>query len=261
MKTSGKKLSAGKRKEKITELIKSNQEVVISELAEMFGVSEMTIRRDLDSLAYTGHVKRTHGGAEIAKKMEFEFDFSERRRQNQKFKKLIAAEALKLIKPGSKIILDTGTTTLELAYMLKDLKDIKVITPSLAVASVLQFSPQIETILLGGTIRQGSPDLTGVIAETVLDMVSVDIVFQGADGIGLNGELYNSDIRIAKVDNKMRQRAKTTYILADSSKIGKTEFAVNGNLSEVEALITDQRITEEQLKCLKKTGAKIIITK
>jgi DeoR/GlpR family transcriptional regulator of sugar metabolism len=114
---------------------------------------------------------------------------------------------------------------------------------------------------LGGTIRKGSPDLTGVIAENVLDMFSVDIVFQGADGVGLNGELYNSDIRIANVDKKMRQRAKKTYILADSSKIGKTEFAVNGNLCEAESLITDGKISDEQLKSLRKTGIKIIIAK
>lgn len=255
------KISATKRLAKITDLIKSHQEVEISSLAEMFGVSEMTIRRDLDSLAHAGDVKRTHGGAAIAKKMEFEFDFGERRKRNQKYKKLIAAKALEFIKPGHKIILDTGTTTLELAYLIKDKENITVVTPSLAVAAVLQFSPKIETILLGGIIRQGSPDLTGVLAESVLDMVSVDVVFQGADGIGLDGELYNSDMRIAKVDKKMRQRAKATYILSDSTKIGKTEFAVNGNLSQVLALITDERISDEQCKTLKKSGAKIIIAK
>ncbi|OQA00949.1 MAG: Glucitol operon repressor [Planctomycetes bacterium ADurb.Bin401] len=255
------KVSANARLSKITDLIKSNQEVEIAALARMFGVSEMTIRRDLDTLADMGKVKRTHGGAAIAEKMEFEFDFGERRKKNQKFKKMIAACAAKFVKPHDKIILDTGTTTLELANLLKDFEDITVITPSLAVASVLQFSPKIETILLGGIIRKGSPDLTGVIAESVLDMFSVDVAFQGADGIGLDGELYNSDIRIASVDKKMRQRAKMTYILSDSSKIGKTDFAVNGNLSEVQALITDEKITDEQVKQLKKTGTKIIITK
>jgi DeoR/GlpR family transcriptional regulator of sugar metabolism len=255
------KTSASQRQAKITALIKAHQEVGITNLASVFGVSEMTIRRDLDNLAGTGRVKRTHGGATVAEKMEFEFDFGERRKRNKKYKKIIAIEAFKLIKPKQKVILDTGTTTLELAYLLRDFGDITVITPSLAVASVLQFSPKIETILLGGVIRKGSPDLTGVIAESVLDMFSVDIVFQGADGIGLNGELYNSDIRIANVDKKMRQRARVTYILSDSSKIGKTEFAVNGYLSEAQALITDERISDEQLKSLNKSGAKIIIAK
>jgi len=261
MSSKNKKISASQRRVKITALIKANQEVEIPSLASMFGVSEMTVRRDLDLLAALGSVKRTHGGAAIAEKMEFEFDFGERRKRNQKYKKLIAAEAVKFIKPKNKIILDTGTTTLELAYLLKDFDDITVITPSLAVASVLQFSSKIETILLGGVIRQGSPDLTGVITESVLDMFGVDIVFQGADGIGLNGKLYNSDMRIANVDKKMRQRAEKTYVLADSSKIGKAEFAVNGHLLEAEALITDQRIKDKQLNCLIKAGAKVIIAK
>ena len=257
--TKNNKVSANTRLSRITDLIKSNQKVEIVGLAAVFGVSEMTIRRDLDFLAQIGHVKRTHGGAAIAEKMEFEFDFAARRSANQKAKKAIAKKAVELIKPGSKIILDTGTTTLELAYLLKDFEDLTVITPSLAVASVLQFSAGIQTVLLGGILRKGRPDLTGVVTEKVLDMFMVDIAFQGADGIGLNGELFNSDMRIAKVDQKMRRRAKKTYILSDSSKIGQTDLASNGMLSEAEALITDSKITKEQLSELEKTGTKIII--
>jgi DeoR/GlpR family transcriptional regulator of sugar metabolism len=253
------KINANERHAKITELLKSANEVEISSLASVFGVSEMTIRRDLDFLAQIGHVKGTHGGAAIAEKMEFEFDFAARRIANQKSKKAIAKKAVELIKPGSKIILDTGTTTLELAYLLKDFEDLTVITPSLAVASVLQFSQGIQTVLLGGIIRKGRPDLTGVVTEKVLDMFMVDIAFQGADGIGLNGELFNSDMRIAKVDQKIRRRAQKTYILSDSSKIGRTDLASNGILSETEALITDSNITKEQQARLEKTGTEIII--
>ena len=256
-----KKVTAHQRQAKITELIRKNQQVEIAELAALFDVSEMTVRRDLDHLAEQDHVVRTFGGAAISEKMEFQFDFASRRRQNQKYKKLIAAEAAKLIQLGQKLILDTGTTTLELAYLLRSMQDVTVVTPSLAVASVLQFSPKVEVILLGGIIREGSPDLTGSITEAVLDMFKVDIAFQGADGVGLDGEVYNSDTRIAKVDRKMRQRAERIYLLVDSSKIGKTEFAVNGHVSEADGFITDQRITRQQKKCLQKAGAKLIIAK
>lgn len=259
MQPNEKKLSAEQRRGKITDLIKANQEVNIPELAQLFGTSEMTIRRDLDQLAVQGYVKRTHGGASLAERMEFEFDFVERRSKNQKAKQAIASEALKFIQPGSKIILDTGTTTLELAYLLKDYDNLTVITPSLAVASVLQFSTGVQTVLLGGSIRKGSPDLTGVITEKVLDMFMVDIAFQGADGIGLNGELFNSDMRIAQVDTKMRARAAKTYILCDSSKIGKIDFASNGLLAEVNALITDSSITQMQFNILKKICPEIIV--
>lgn len=253
------KITAHQRKTKITELIRKNQAVEIGKLAKLFDVSEMTIRRDLDTLADQGHIVRTFGGAAISEKMEFEFDFKVRRRKNHKYKKKIAAKAAELIKPGYKLILDNGTTTLELAYLLRDIDDITVITPSLAVASVLQFTPHVEVILLGGIIRKGSPDLTGSVTETVLDMFKVHIAFQGADGIGLDGELYISDSRIANVDRKMRQRAEKTYLLVDSSKIGINEFVVNGHVSEADGLITDQRITDHQKSLLQKTGAKIII--
>lgn len=231
----------------------------VSGLAKKFSVSEMTIHRDLNKLQEQGHITRTHGGVLPAERMEFEFDFTARRSANRKAKEAIAKRVVELISPGDKIILDTGTTTLELAFLLKDFEDLTVITPSLAVASVLQFSQGIQTIILGGIIRKGSPDLTGVIAEKVLDMFMVDMAFQGADGISLNGELFNTDMRIAKVDQKIRCRAKKTYILSDSSKIGRTDLASNGMLSEAEALITDSKITKEQLSELEKTGTKIII--
>jgi DeoR/GlpR family transcriptional regulator of sugar metabolism len=246
------------REKYIIEVVRRGQAIVVSELAERFNVSEMTIHRDLNKLEQQGKIERFHGGAVPAERMVFEFDFANRRAKSKKAKQAIAKEALNYIKPGQRLILDTGTTTLELAYLLKDLHDLTIITPSLAVASVLHFSSGIQTVLLGGEIRKGSPDLTGVVAEKVLDMFMVEILFQGADGIGLDGEMYNSDMRIAKVDQKMRKRAKSTYILCDSSKIGKTDLASNGSLSEVNALITDDKIKDEHFAALEKNGTNII---
>jgi DeoR/GlpR family transcriptional regulator of sugar metabolism len=253
------KQTSVRRKKQITELIRAGKSLSVKELAKTFRVSEMTIHRDLNKLQEQGCIERTYGGVAPTERMEFEFDFSNRRSANQKAKKEIAQEALKFIRPGHRVVLDTGTTTLELAYLLKNFENLTVITPSLAVASVLQFSSEVQTVLLGGIIRKGSPDLTGVVTEKVLDMFMVDIAFQGADGIGLNGELFNSDMRIAKVDQKMRRRAQHTYILCDSSKIGKTDLASNGSLNEVDALITDNIIKSEHLEALKKMRTQILI--
>ena len=249
------------RQDKICELLKNNNEVAVSQVAPEFGVSEMTIHRDLRKLENDGHLRRTRGGAQPSEKMIFEFDFAVRRGANQKAKKAIATEALKLIKAGQKLILDTGTTTLELAYQIKEMDDLTIITPSLAVASVLQFSTGIETVLLGGVIKKGSCDLTGVVTENVLDMFMVDIAFQGADGIGLNGEMYSSDMRIARVDQKMRKRAQKICILCDSSKIGRTEFVANGYLAQVDTLITDDGIEAEYIKAFKEMGTNVIAVK
>ena len=255
------KPEAYERQSKIRELLKDNEQVSISALAESFGVSEMTVRRDLEKLEVAGQIRRTRGGAIPSERMVFEFDFADRRNLHTAEKQAIAAEAFKLIEPGQRLILDTGTTTLELACLLRQSKDITVITPSLAVASVLQFSAGVQTVLLGGIVRHGSPDLTGPVAEATLDMFAVDIAFQGADGIGLDGTLYHADMRIAKVDGKIRARADRTYVLSDSSKIGQTALAINGSLRDVEALITDSAIGMDYKTAFQQMGTNVIAVK
>ena len=127
--------------------------------------------------------------------------------------------------------------------------------------SQLQFSDDIQTILLGGVLRRGSPDLTGGVTEHCLDLFAADIVFQGADGIGTDGALYTSDLRLARVDAKMRSRASRTYILADSSKIGRTALARNGSLHMVEALVTDDQIDKRVLREFRSQGINVIIAR
>lgn len=255
-----KKTTPDIRLHKIRKLLQDHQRVDIVELAKNFGVSQITIRRDLVKLETIGQVQRTLGGAIPSERMAFEFDFAIRRQTCHREKQAIAQRAMELIEPGHRLILDTGTTTLELAYLLKGSKDITVITPSLAVASVLQFSAGIQTVLLGGIFRQGSADLTGAITEATLDMFAVDIAFQGADAIGEDGCMYNSDMRIAKVDQKIRQRAQQTYILSDSSKVGKTALVASGYLQQIDALITDNKLESRYHRSFKKIGAKVIIT-
>jgi len=253
------KISGKGRLSQIRKLLESDRSVSITELARQFEVSEMTIRRDLDKLERAGQVQRTHGGAIPAERMDFVFDFLARRKTNIAAKQALAREAVKMVKPGDRVILDTGTTTLELAHLLKEMKNITIITPSLAVASELQFSPDIQTILLGGLLRRGQADLTGTIAETMLDMFTADIAFEGSDGIGLDGTLYNSDLDYSNMHQKIRQRAERFYILADSSKIGKTQLVRTGSLKTVDGLITDSRIEPAHRQVLEKIGVKLII--
>ena len=255
------KISAEKRHSEIRRMLHADQQVSVPQLAEKFGVTHMTIHRDLDKLQHAGQIKKTWGGAKPTERMKFELDFTQRGQTSKKEKQAIAKKALEFISQGQRIILDTGTTTLELAYLLKDYKDITVITPSLAVASVLQYSSGIQTVLLGGIIRQGSPDLTGLVTESNLDMFFADIAFQGADGVGLDGTLYTEDMRIVKVDQKIKKQAAKSYILTDSSKIGKTALAANGIVNEVDAFITDDGIADEVKEHFKDMGATVITVK
>ncbi len=245
------------RDARLREVLRQRGEAGIAEMATLLGVSEMTLRRDLNRLEHAGHVRRTHGGAVPAERLGFEFDFVTRRQSNQRAKRAIAAEAFKLVKPGDRLLLDAGTTTLELACLLRSIPNLTVVTPSLAVASELQFSDSVQTILLGGVLRRGSPDLTGEVTEAVLDMLAVDTAFQGADGIALDGTLYTADLGVARVDQKIRMRAARTYVLADSSKVGRTALACHGKLQEMAGWITDDGIAPEHLAALRALGVAI----
>jgi DeoR/GlpR family transcriptional regulator of sugar metabolism len=163
------------------------------------------------------------------------------------------------VRPGLRLILDNGTTTLELAALLKDGKNLTVITPSLAVASELQHSDGVEVILLAGVLREGSPDLTGPLTEHCLEILAADIAFQGADGIGIDGAIYNSDLRLARVDRMMRRVAARCCVLADHSKIGRTALARNGSLADVDVFITDKAAPAAALKRFAKLGPEIVV--
>jgi len=252
------RLPSAVRQQAIRKLLAQQPGVAIVRLAKELGVSEMTIRRDLAALEAKAQIQRTHGGAVLTERMILEFDYRERLELNRDAKRAIADEARKLVQPGQRLILDTGTTTLELATLLKDGEDLTVITPSLAVASELQHSPGVEVILLGGIIRRGSPDLTGPVTENCLELFTVDFAFQGAEGIGLDGAVYTSDLRLARVDRIMRRVARKSCLLADHTKIGSTAFARNGFLADLDYFITDSHASATALNRFSRLGPKVI---
>jgi DeoR family transcriptional regulator of aga operon len=256
-----KKIPSAARQAQIRELFAAGPGVSVSELARTFGVSEMTVRRDLAALEGLSHIQRTHGGAVLTERMMLEFDYRERREHNRPLKRAIAAAARALIRPGQRLILDNGTTSLELAALLKDGQDLTVITPSLAVASELQHAAGVEVILLGGVIRRGSPDLTGPVTEHCLQLFAADYAFQGADGIDAHGAIYNTDLRLSAVDKVMRRVAQKSVVLADHTKIGVTALARSGTLADVDIFITDAAAPAAALRRFGRLGPQIITAK
>ena len=171
------------RQKQMCELIAQRGECSIEQLMERFGVSGMTVRRDLQSLADQGKVIRTHGGAAMAERISFEFEFLNRVRENHAAKEAIAAAAAAQIKDGESVMLDSGTTTLELAKRLRGRPGLTVITSSLPIAAQLQYDQQIEVLLLGGRLRASSPDLAGALTESNLETLRADVAFLGADAV------------------------------------------------------------------------------
>lgn len=254
-----KRLPAAARLNAIRDQLARSSSISISEISGKLGVSEMTIRRDLAILEKSSDVRRTHGGAVVAERMAFEFNYLVRQRERLKEKQAIAEAARKLVEPGQRVILDTGTTTLELARLLKDCGGLTVITPSLAVASELQFSENIDVVLLGGILHRGSPDLTGPVTEHCLELFSADWVFQGVEALGRDGSTYNVDLQLAQVDRIMRRKASRSCLLADSSKIGQTALVKNGTLADFDVLITDRNAPRDYLQMARKMTKEVVL--
>ena len=230
--------SAVVRHQQILEMLAGREAVGVSELTARFRVTAMTIRRDLEILEQQGSLTRTHGGAILAAPAVVAFAFSERQQSHLAEKAAIARVAARLVKPGMTVILDTGTTTLEVARALRGIAGIKVLTSSLAIASALLAHDDLELVLLGGTVSARSPDLSGPLTEDNLGAFRAELAFIGADAVDARG-LYTSSQQIARVSRAMIANASRTLLVADSSKFGKTSFARFAGWNQIEGIITD----------------------
>ena len=251
-------MSQEMRQQRICDHIAHRGECSIEELVERFGVSGMTVRRDLQALADQGKVIRTHGGAALAERVSFEFEFLKQRRENLSAKQAIAAVAAAEVRDGESIMLDSGTTTLELSRLLCGKKGLTVITNSLPIAAQLQYAERIEVLLLGGCLRAASPDLVGAITETNLENIRADAVFLGADGIDRQGGVYQESPEVARLLTKMAASAGRVYVVADGSKLGKTALWRFGRLRDWAALVTDAGADRSMLAALKKAGVRVL---
>jgi DeoR/GlpR family transcriptional regulator of sugar metabolism len=247
------------RKQNILDLLRLKGRCGVGFLARRLGVSEMTIRRDLVPLEANSQILRTHGGATLAERVTFEFGFLQRTQINQAAKQAIAAMAIKQLGEARSVMLDSGTTTLALADTLTAHTGLTVITTSLPIASRLQFSPGIDLLLLGGLLRRDAPDLGGPLTEANLENLRADVAFIGADAIDGKGGIYNNSLAVARMLRKMADRATRVFVVADSSKLGKTGLMRFGQLNKWAALITDKHADKSQLRSLKAAGATVIV--
>lgn len=253
------KFSQNKRLEIIRRQLLEKGEVFIKDMVKRFNVSFMTVHRDLDILKKAGETINIHGGATAAKRLTFEFSFRNHVSNFQKQKELVAQKAVEIIKRGDVIMLDTGTTTLEVAKKLKNKEGITVITTSLAIVSELQFVDQIEIVLLGGYLRSSSPDIHGPLTEDNIERFRTNIAFIGADGIDVNGNTFTDDLRIATLSRRMAKNADKVVVVSDSSKIGRKSMCKVLSPDEYDLIITDSYIGDKMIRRLKVNKKKLKI--
>jgi DeoR/GlpR family transcriptional regulator of sugar metabolism len=250
---------ATQRREKILDLLKEDGSAKVISLAKLFKVTEVTIRQDLDKLEKDGLVVKEHGGAYLKNVEDQVRTVSLAHQENMDKKVLIAHKCLEYIESGDSIILDSGSTTTEIAKLLRGYRDLTVITNALNIALILGAEPGIEVIMTGGEFKPPTLSLTGQKAADFFKGLNVQKLFLATAGLSLKSGLTYPSISDIVVKKAMIDAADTTYLVADSTKIGKSAFASLGALSLINYIITDSGIEEKHKEVFKDNEIELII--
>lgn len=238
------------RRELILELLKENEKIEIEQLADKLGCSAMTIRRDLNQLENEEMVIRTHGGAVLNKPLIVETSFRVKEGKQHFEKMLIAKKALTIIEDQSTILLDSGTTTLEIAKLIKDKKNLTVVTNDIKIAAELMDS-EVKVIVAGGELQNSVGALFGPVTEQILRNLHVDLCFLGTHAVHLKAGITATTFEKAFAKKLMIDSAETTWLVADSSKFQQKSLTKVCDLTRIDGIITDHGIPDEYQQQLK----------
>jgi DeoR family transcriptional regulator, fructose operon transcriptional repressor len=248
---------APERLDRVRELVRARHIVRIEEIRSELGVSLATIRRDLTELERRGDLRRVHGGAVSVDEHVPEPLFDTKAMEAIPEKQRIAAAALRLIGPDETIYLDAGSTVLELARLLRDRRNLTIVTNSLPAAAELAGSaPRV--IVIGGELRMLSRALVGPLSRLVLDELYVDQAFMGTFGLSLGDGLTTTDPGEAYTKLLALDRARQVVLLADSRKFGTRALARAGDLDRINVLVTDDGFDRQAEQALVKRGIRVI---
>jgi DeoR family transcriptional regulator of aga operon len=239
------------RRQHILSLIQSQGRVLVGELSRNLGISQITIRKDLEYLQSKGLVHRTHGGAlRIQSSALFDPTLQEKQKQHSQEKLRIAAAAVKMVEEGQCVMLDSGTTTAAIAHELRRFSQLTVITNAVNIAAELA-STNLEVILVGGSLRKNSFSLVGPLAEDVLQEMHADILFLGVDGFDAEVGLTTPNFLESRVNRAMVKAARRVVAVCDSTKFKRRSLSRIVPPSAIHCVITDRGLdaaTEEALR-------------
>jgi DeoR family transcriptional regulator of aga operon len=249
------------RRAKILEEIEQKGQVSVTGLSKLFDISEVTIRNDLAHLEKQNMLIRARGGAIKIKfsRMDIDPATADKQKEFLKEKQRIAKAAIGLIEEGDTLVLDSGTTTTEIAKNLEKFKNLTIITNALNIANILSEYEGFNIFMPGGSLRKKSLSLVGVLADENFEKFYCDKLFLGADGFDTTHGLSTPDSEEAHLNQIMIKIAKKVIVVADSRKFERRRFAFIGPISHVNTVITDSGIKEEDKLRLEKSGVEVII--
>jgi DeoR family transcriptional regulator, aga operon transcriptional repressor len=255
-----KRSSTVERRKQILHELSAKGQVLVNELSREFNVSEVTIRNDLDQLERKNMLIRARGGAiKTEGGVGIDHHISEKDKLHINEKIRIGKRAAQLISEHETVIIDSGTTTMEIAKNLGHLSDITVITNALNIASQLIQYNGFNLIIPGGYLRKNSLSLVGPLAEKNLQNLFVDKVFLGVDGFDTRHGIFTPNIEEASLNEIMIHNAKEVILVSDSSKFLRRSLAYICGIEKINRVITDEGILEEDKKRLEDAGIEVII--
>jgi DeoR/GlpR family transcriptional regulator of sugar metabolism len=246
-------LPAERRNHILIEL-QTKGKIEIEVLASELNVSPMTIRRDLAMLEEQGLAHRTHGGAVLYDSLLGETPYNTKEISNIEEKRRIGKAAAEFVKDGSVIILDAGTTTLEVARVIKHIRNLTVITNDLKIALELSEGTETKVYCMGGQVQNGLGTIYGEHAQEFLSKIRVDTCFIATSSIDIEWGLSSPTIEKANLKRLMMRAADQVVLVADHSKFYKKSFARIAKVDELDIIITDQVVEDSFQNILKDKG-------
>ncbi len=243
----------------IMEQLELKGQLTVISLSQELGVSEVTIRNDLARLEQKNMLVRARGGAMKVDRVAMDFTLSDKNKQHYKEKTRIGKAASTLIENGDTIILDSGTTTMEINKHLSAFESLTVITNALNIANKLVEQEKINVIVPGGFLRRNSLSLVGTTAEESFKNYFCDKLFLAVDGFNTTHGLSTPNVEEAHLNRVMISIAKQVIVVTDSSKFHKRSFAFIAPVSAVDIVITDSGIPAADQKKLENAGIKVMI--
>ncbi|MFF0247954.1 DeoR/GlpR family DNA-binding transcription regulator [Streptosporangium sandarakinum] len=253
---------AQQRRQAILERVRASGGARVADLVRELGVSDMTIRRDLEVLAERGLVAKVHGGATVAGPGSTEEPgFAAKSARQQPEKEAIARRAARLVRPGTAVALSAGTTTWTLAHFLTDVPDLTVITNSIGIAEVFHRSPRADrTVVLTGGVRTPSDALVGPVAVAAVRGLHVDTLFLGVHGMSVRAGFTTPNLLEAETDRELVASAHRLVVPADHTKWGTVGISTIAGLAEAHVVVSDPGLPEEAREELAARVGELIIT-
>ena len=247
------------RRSEILEILKKQDSISVSDLSNMFAISEVSVRNDLSHLETKGLLIRTRGGAIKKQPVNFDLSLNQRLKKFFKEKQKIGRKAVEYIHEGDTIVMDSGSTTLKIAENLDKFRHIKLITNSLPIAEMVSDYEGVEVIIPGGIMRPEMRSLIGPMAERNLLQYYCDIAFLGVDGIDSDYGISTPIVYEATFCKTLIDIAKKRVVVTDSSKFQKRSFVKIASMDEIDMVITDQGIPEEDRLKLEKMSLDLVL--